>query len=259
MVCAGAGEIVEGGGGRLDDVFGYKGGAFGGALLGALDAAFPFQYGPAWKIVLGELREDSFEVDLAIAQRAESSGAIDPGLKASVDALAACRKELGILHVKHFNAVVIEVDVLEIVELLDDEVARIVEEVAARVIVEALEKHFESDSVVEIFTGVDLEAEVDVGFVEGVEDWTPAGGEFVEGSLDESSGALRPWVEVGPCERAGKCYVGSKAEIGGRFGSEAQLLDGPGLAGFRIAAEFGWGESVEGDVVRGMYRDELTL
>ena len=198
MVCAGAGEIIEGGGGGLDDVFGYKGGAFGGALLGALDAAFPFQYGPAWKIVLGELREDSFEIDLAIAQGAESSGAIDPGLKASVDALAACRKELGILHVKHFNAVVIEVDVFEIVELLDDEVARIVEEVAARVIVEALEKHFERHAVVEIFAGVDLEAEVDVGFVERVKDGAPASGQFVEGGLDEAGGALRPRVEIGP-------------------------------------------------------------
>ena len=179
-------------------MFGDEGGALGGALLGALDAALPFQYGPARKIVLGELREDSFEVDLAIAQRAESSGAIDPGLKAAVDALAACRKELGILHVKHFNAVVIEVDVFEIVELLDDEVARIVEEVAARVIVEALEKHFEGDAVVEIFAGVDLEAEIDVGFVEGVEDGAPAGGQFVEGGLDEAGGTLRPRVEVGP-------------------------------------------------------------
>ena len=56
-------------------------------------------------------------------------------------------------------------------------VAEVVEEdVAARVIVHALEEHFEGYTVVEVFAWVDFEAEVQVGFVEGIEDGTPAGG-----------------------------------------------------------------------------------
>ena len=39
----------------------------------------------------------------------------------------------------------------------------------------------------------------------------------------------------------------------------AQLLDGPGLAGFGIATEIGRGEPVEGDVVSGMDCDQLAL
>ena len=162
LVCAGAREIVEGGAGGLNDVAGDEGRAFGGALFGAFDAALPFEDGPAWKTVLCQLGEDCFEVDLAVAEGAESSGAIDPGLEAAINALATCGAELGVLDVKHLYAVVVEVNVLEIVELLDYEVTGIVEEVAARMIVETLEEHLEGDAVVEIFARVDFEAEVDV-------------------------------------------------------------------------------------------------
>jgi hypothetical protein len=78
--------------------------------------------------------------------------------------------------VKHFYALVVEVQVFEIVELLDYEVAGVEEDAATRVIVYALEEHLEGYTVVEVFAGVDLEAEVQVGFVEGIEDGTPASG-----------------------------------------------------------------------------------
>jgi hypothetical protein len=54
LIDAGAGEIVEGAIGRLDDVPGNEGRAFGRPLLAALDAAFPFQHRPAGKIILRE-------------------------------------------------------------------------------------------------------------------------------------------------------------------------------------------------------------
>ena len=176
-------------------------------------------------------------------------------MKAAVDTLTTGRAELGVLDVKHFDALVIEVDVFEIVELLDHKVAGVEKDVAARVIVHALEEHFEGDAVVEIFARVDFEAKVDVGFVESVEDGAPPGGEFVEGSFDQARRALRPRVQIGPRQRAGKRSVRAQGEVGGGFGGESELLDGPGLAGFRVAADFRRGEAIEGDVVGGMYRD----
>jgi hypothetical protein len=47
------------------------------------------------------------EIDLAVARRAEAAGAVDPGLIAAVDTGASVRPELGVLHVKGLDALVI--------------------------------------------------------------------------------------------------------------------------------------------------------
>src|SRR5690606_24541235 len=106
---------------------------FAGAIFGMLDGAFPFEHGPAVKIIGGEFCEDGREVDLSIADRAEAPCPVDPGLEATIDALAAGGVELGILDVEGLDAILVDVDVIEIVELLQNEVARIVEQVGARV------------------------------------------------------------------------------------------------------------------------------
>ena len=213
LVGAGGGEIVESCGCRLNDVARDEWGAFGGALFGAFDAAFPFEDGPTGEIVLRQLGKDGGEIDLAVAERTEAAGAIDPRLIAAVDALAAGGAELSVLDVKHLDALVIEVDVFEVVELLQNEMARVEEDVAARMIFHAVEEHFEAGAIVEIFAGVDFEAEVDADVVEFVEDRVPALGEFVEGGFDEAGGALRPGIHVGPGERAGEGDVRGEAEI----------------------------------------------
>ena len=107
-----AGEIVEGDVGRLDDVPGDERRAFGRPLLGALDAALPFQDGPAVVARLGQQREDALEIDLAVAQRAEPAGPLRPRLIAAVDADPAARPELGVLHVKAADPLAVELDEL---------------------------------------------------------------------------------------------------------------------------------------------------
>jgi hypothetical protein len=59
-------EIIEGPARRFDDVSLYEGCAFGCTLLGTLNAAFPFQHGPAVKSVLGELRKDAAKTAICI-------------------------------------------------------------------------------------------------------------------------------------------------------------------------------------------------
>src|ERR1700688_4871483 len=87
LIDARIGEIVEGPAGRLDDVASDEGGALGGALVAALDAAFPFEHGPAGKVVLGELGKNAAEIDLSVTQRTEPAGPVDPGLEPAIDAL----------------------------------------------------------------------------------------------------------------------------------------------------------------------------
>src|SRR5690242_9907565 len=71
-------EVVERLARRFDDVARNKGCPFSRPLLGALHAAFPLDHGPALVALLSHQRENSLEVDLAIAQRTEPAGPIRP-------------------------------------------------------------------------------------------------------------------------------------------------------------------------------------
>ena len=110
------------------------------------------------KSYCASLEKIAAEVDLAVAERTEASSAIDPRLIAAVYALPAVGTELGILYVKHLDALVIQVEIFEIVELLQHEVAGIVKNIAARMIADAFEKHFERRAVVQVLAGMNLEA-----------------------------------------------------------------------------------------------------
>src|SRR6185312_3852412 len=132
------------------------------------------EHGPAREVILRELGEDRSEIHLTVAERAEASGAIGPGLIAAIDPLASGRIELGILDVKHADALVVEVNVFEIVELLQHEVAGVEEDVAALMPPDALKEHLEGRAVMEILARMDLVADVHALGVEGVEDRPPA-------------------------------------------------------------------------------------
>ena len=79
------GKVIEGPFSDFDDVIFDERRALACALLGMLETAFPFQHGPAVEPVLRQLAEDTAEVDLPVAERAEPSGPIDPALVAAVD------------------------------------------------------------------------------------------------------------------------------------------------------------------------------
>src|ERR1700688_1530931 len=107
LIRAGLRKIVKRRAGSLNNMVRDERRAFRGALLRALDAAFPFEDGPTVEIVLRELRENAREIYLAIAGGSKTSGAVDPRLIAPVDALPTCRIELRVFDVKHFDALVI--------------------------------------------------------------------------------------------------------------------------------------------------------
>src|SRR6185369_14360663 len=174
---------------------------FAGTFFRMLQAAFPFEDRPALETVLREFREDAAEIDLAIAERPETPGAIDPGLIAAIYAAAAVHIEFGILHMKHLDALMIDVDVVEVIERLQHEMRRVVEDVAARMIADPLQEHLEGDAIMQVLTGMDLVADIDTDLVIGIEDRFPAFRQFVEGGFDQARGPLRPGIEIRPGER----------------------------------------------------------
>ena len=228
-------------------------------VLGMLEAALPFNHRPALEVVCGEVGEDAAEIDLSVAQRAKPPGPVDPGLVSAVNALAAARIELRVLDVEHLDAVGVDVDEGEIVELLQHEVARIVEDVAARMVVDALQQHLECDAVMQILARMDLVAEIDPGLVEGVEDRPPAARKLVERGLHQTRRALRPGIDEGPGQGAGEGRVIRQAEILRRQRRLQHLIDRPFLAGAGVAPNLGRGETVERLVVCRMHGDELAL
>src|SRR5712664_3262962 len=154
MVGARLRKIIERRACSLDDVVGDERRAFGSALLGALDAAFPLEDGPTVETVLREFGKDAGEVHLPIAGRAKTPSAVDPWLISAVNALAATGTKFRVFHVKHLDALVVEIDVLYVIELLQNKMAGVEQDVAAWVIARAFEKHFERDAIVQVLTGM---------------------------------------------------------------------------------------------------------
>jgi len=103
-----------------------EGSALARALFRTLHATLPFKHRPAVEAGLSQQREYTFEVDLAVAQRAETAGPLIPGLIPAIDADAPARPELGVLDVKAADPLAIQLDKRAVVELLQQEMARIV-------------------------------------------------------------------------------------------------------------------------------------
>ena len=209
--------------------------------------------------MLRQFREDGAEVDLPIAQRTEAPGPIDPILVAAVHTLPPVGAELGVLDVEGLDARVVDVDEGQVVELLQHEVARVVKDARARVVVHCGEESFEGYTVMQVFARVQFVADVHAGRVEGVEHRSPALGQFGESLFHEPSGPLWPRVEVGPGERPREGGVRLQAQALGGFGGPQQLLRRPGGALGGLAAQFGRREAVEELVVSRVHGQQLPL
>src|SRR5438552_16087759 len=202
LVAGAAGEVIEGPLGDPDDVVLDEGRAFGGAVLWMLQAALPFQHRPGIVIVLGELGEDAAEIHLAVAEGTEAPCPAHPALIAGIDALPPRRVELGGLDMEGLDPLVVDVDELEIVELLQKEVRRIVIDVAALVAADRVEEHLEGRAVEHVLARMDLVADIDAVLVIDIEDRLPALAELREGLLDQPWRTLRPRIEIWEGERA---------------------------------------------------------
>src|SRR5271170_6684992 len=143
LVDAAAGEVVERLLGHANDVLLDEFGALARAVLGMLQAAFPFEHRPRRIAILRHLGENAAEIDLPVPQRTEATRALDPGRIAAIDALPPGRIELGVLDVKRPDALVVDVDEGEIVELLQHEMRGIVQDIAALVALRRVEEPLE--------------------------------------------------------------------------------------------------------------------
>src|SRR3569623_1323303 len=120
--------------GHANDVLADELRAFARAVMWMLERAFPFEHCPAREIVLRQFGKDRAKIDLAVAERAEAPRALHPAAITAVHALPAVRPELRVLLMKRLDALVIYVDERKVVELLQNEMARVVEDIRARML-----------------------------------------------------------------------------------------------------------------------------
>jgi len=193
---------IEGTALDLDDVVADEGGTFARTLVLMLQAALPFEHGPAVVVVLRELGKDRAEVDVAVARRTKPPRPVDPFLIARVDADARARVPLRVLDVERADALTVEIDEAEIVDVLQEEMRGIVENGEARVSADGVEEPLEAGAVVDVLAGMDLEADVDPGVVEGAEDRPPAPRQLRVAGRDQPVGPRRIGIDVGSQQRA---------------------------------------------------------
>src|ERR1700722_11650788 len=127
-------KIVERSIGDVNDSFPHKLRALRRALLRMLDAAFPLHHCPTRVVVLCHLAEYLPKIDLAIAERAKAPRSINPILVPSINSRPPTRSALLTVHMKPAHAIVIKIEKSQITQLLQLHVARVVQNVRARVV-----------------------------------------------------------------------------------------------------------------------------
>src|SRR5208282_6200089 len=118
-------------------------------------------------------------VYLAVPRRTKPPGAVQPRLVSAINALLARSAKLRVLHVKHFNSRMVEIDKLQVVELLQHKMAGIVKQVAAGMLAHTFQEHFKRRAIVQILPRVNFKTKIDPGIVKRIKDRDPPFREFI--------------------------------------------------------------------------------
>ncbi|MNN03799.1 hypothetical protein D3C81_1165070 [compost metagenome] len=96
------------------------------AILRIFKCTFPFEDCPALKIILCQLGENCFEIDLSITNRAKAASPCLPILISTIDTLTTRWVEFSIFYMEHLDPLMVDVDELQVVEALQDKMRWIV-------------------------------------------------------------------------------------------------------------------------------------
>src|SRR5471030_264754 len=211
-VRAASGEVIERAVRYVNDVLADIFRPLPRAILRMLQRALPFEHSPARKIILGHLRKDRPEVDLSVTQRPEAPRAIHPPRITAIYPLPAVRTKLRVLHMESLDAVVINIDELKVVQLLQQKMTRIEQDVRSRMSVHSGKKTIERHTIVQILARMQLVANIHTGLIEGIQQRPPAPRQFFKRGRNKTLRALRPRIQIRPCQRPRKRHVRAQAQ-----------------------------------------------
>src|ERR1035437_1580988 len=216
--------------GHADNMVANKLRSFRSALFRMLDAALPLQNCPAGIVILSQLAENLFEIDLSVAKRAEPARPVNPTLIAAVDSRSPVRPELGIFHMESPHAFVVDVEESQVIHLLQDHVARVVEDGSARMPANHIQKPLKGSAVVQVLAWVQFKAQIYTGLVKLAKDRQPAPPQFLEGLVDQSRRPLRKRIKIRPREGARERHMSREPKILARLCAPDKLLHRPRLS-----------------------------
>ncbi len=155
------------------------------------------------------------------------------------------------------DAVVITIDEAEIIHVLQQHVAGIVEDLRARVMVDEGQESLEGGAVVQVLAGMELETQLDAGTVRLVEQWAPAPRQFVEGACDQPRGVWRIRIKERPRQAARERHDPRHAQRVGPRDGAAQIPLRLALARLRIATDCRRRQRIHHLVISGMNGQKL--
>ena len=121
--------------------------AFSRTFFLILQATFPFHYGPTFVIVLRQFAKNGFKIDLTITRRTITPRTIEPTLITSKSALFSGGIEFSIFYMKRFNTFMLKIDILQVIQLLQYKMRRIVQQTSPLVIIDGFQKHLVSFAI----------------------------------------------------------------------------------------------------------------
>lgn len=153
------------------------------AGLGVSQATLPLRHRPVVKTIFSQFTGHPFEVDLLVARRAEMPGPLLLGLVSTIDAIAPVAVKFGIPGVERLNTRVIDIDTSRTTYLLQMQMARVIEHIAAWTVIHQREKAFKGHAIMQIFAGIDLTTDIDVLFIGVVQRRPPAPSQLGKGLI----------------------------------------------------------------------------
>src|SRR5260370_17656254 len=105
---------------------------------------------------------------------------------------------------KHPDALVIQIDEFQVIELLQREMARVKKYIASRMVANALQKHFKRHSVMQIFPRMNLKAQIHSRLIECIQNRPPPPRQLIKRRLNQPGWSLRPPIKVRPPHRPPK-------------------------------------------------------
>src|SRR5690606_13488686 len=107
----------------------------------------------------------------------------------------------------------VDVDVLQIIKLLQYEMAWVVKDIAACVFSGRLPESLKGHTIVKVFTRMDFITNINTCFIKGVEYGKPPFCEFLERIVNKSRRALRPRINSVPHQRTGESSMCGNPEV----------------------------------------------
>ena len=91
--------------------------------------------------------------------------------------------------------------------------AGVEQDVAARVVIHAFEKHLKGDTIVQVFSGVNLEADIYSCIIKRVENGSQRLASSSKAALHQAGWSLRPGVKIWPGEGSRKARMSGQPQV----------------------------------------------